>query len=93
MLRKLHIDIITVRKRSLGQGNIIRSVCHSVHMGGLHPGGSTYRGVCIGGLGQTLPQSEKRAVGILLECLLVRDNLGILFDDSKLFPFKFGKKN
>ena len=31
-----HCDvIITARKRSLGQGNIFRSVCHSVHRGGM----------------------------------------------------------
>ena len=29
-------DIITARKRSLGQGNIFTPVCHSVHRGGMH---------------------------------------------------------
>ena len=45
----IKIRIITARKRSLGQGNVFTSVCHSVHGGGsaclhpvgdLHPGGS-----------------------------------------------------
>ena len=27
------------RKRSLGQGNVLTPVCHSVHRGDLHPGG------------------------------------------------------
>ena len=30
-----HQPIITVRKRSLGQGNIFTPVCHSVHRGGM----------------------------------------------------------
>ena len=30
-----YIIIVTVRKRSLGQGNIFTPVCHSVHRGGL----------------------------------------------------------
>ena len=37
------------RKRSLGQGNVFTPVCHSVHRGDLHPGGSTFKGVCIQG--------------------------------------------
>ena len=28
------MNLITARKRSLGQGNIFTSVCHSVHRGG-----------------------------------------------------------
>ena len=34
----LNVTVITVRKRSLGQGNIFAPVCHSVH------GGSTWAG-------------------------------------------------
>ena len=52
------MQIITARKRSLGQGNVFTSVRHSVHGGwtasrvvciqrGLHTGGSASRGVCI----------------------------------------------
>ena len=41
--------LFTALKRSLGQGNIFTSVCHSVYKGGLHPG----EGVCIQGVGQT----------------------------------------
>ena len=29
------VDIVTARKRSLGQGNIFTPVCHSVHRGGM----------------------------------------------------------
>ena len=46
------IIIFTARKRSLGQGNIITPVCHSVHRGGcvlLLPGG--VRGCSWGGCG------------------------------------------
>ena len=46
--------LFTARKRSLGQGNVCTSVCHSVHGGvDLHPGrvciqaGSVSRRVCI----------------------------------------------
>ena len=28
------IVVVTARKRSLGQGNIFRNICHSVHLGG-----------------------------------------------------------
>ena len=71
----------TARKRSLGQGNIIASVCHSVHRG------STWAGTP---LGRYTPQQvhhtlqagtplgnacwdtvNKWAVCILLECILV----------------------
>ena len=34
--------VITVRKRSLGQGNIFAPVCHSVHGGYLRPPGTRY---------------------------------------------------
>ena len=77
---------VTVRKQSLGQGNIFTSVCHSFcPRGSLPPGesasgggsdssGGLHKG---GGIGQT-PLSRvlqdtvnKRAVRILLECILV----------------------
>ena len=61
--------ILTVRKRSLGQGDVLTPVCHSVH-GGLHRGR---------GLGRHLPAPHQiardtvneQAVCILLECILV----------------------
>ena len=78
---------LTARKRSLGQGNVFKPVCHSVHMGcsllsmhhrshdqgGLHLGRSASRGVgrppeVHGILQDTV---NKRAVRILLECILV----------------------
>ena len=50
------------------QGVCIWGVCQQESWWGLHPGGSTYRG----GVGQTpLPELEKQAVHILLECFLV----------------------
>ena len=52
-------SLITVRKRSLGQGNIFAPVCHSVHRGG----GGTAQSV----MGDTV---NARAVRILLECNL-----------------------
>ena len=50
------------------QGVCVWGVCQQESWGGgLHPGGSTYSGV-----GQTpLPELEKQAVHILLECFLV----------------------
>ena len=42
------VHIITARKQSLEQGNVFTPVCHSVG-GGLHPGVSASRGVCIRG--------------------------------------------
>ena len=39
--------IITVRKRSLGQGNVFTPVCHSVHGGGGSSQHAMGRGVCI----------------------------------------------
>ena len=66
------VNIITARKRSLGQGNIFISVCHSVHRGGVpdqvHPPWDQ---------AGTPPRSRlrhtvnARAVRILLECILV----------------------
>ena len=44
--------ILTVRKRSLGQGDVLTPVCHSVH-GGLHPGG----------VGQTPPCPPSNSTG------------------------------
>ena len=68
---KTSVNFITARKRSLGQGNVFTPVYHSVHRGGwlpsMHhrshdrgeegqpPRGSPFRGVCIQGVGQTLP--------------------------------------
>ena len=93
-----HRLIFTARKRSLGQGNVFKLVCHSVHRdGGGFPACITghmtravcLQGVCIegglylgglppGGLGRTPPPHgilrdmiNKRAVRILLECILV----------------------
>ena len=58
--------------RSLGQGNVITRVCHSVHRSGV-----CIQGVCIGGSGgrQThrilRDMFNERAVRILRECILV----------------------
>ena len=41
------LNIITARKRSLGQGNIFTPVCHSVH-----------RGVCLSACWDTTPQTR-----------------------------------
>ena len=41
-----YVCIFTASKRSVGQGNVFRSVCHSVQ-GGLCPGGSLSRGVSV----------------------------------------------
>ena len=38
---------ITARKRSLGQGNIFTSVCHSVHRRGVRARGGVHVGVCV----------------------------------------------
>ena len=54
-------NIITARKRSLEQGNVFTPVCHSVHKGGGWLPSMHYRshdqGVCIQGVGQTLPHT------------------------------------
>ena len=74
-------EIITARKRSLGQGNVFAPVCHSIDgRGALHPG----REVCIQGksasrAGWVDPPPHRilhdtvneRVVLILLECILV----------------------
>ena len=80
-------EIFTVRKRSLRQGHVFTSVCHSVHRGGERSayrrgvyirgrGGSASRGeggLPTGGVCPTpTPELEKRAVRILLECFLVQ---------------------
>ena len=52
--KKLTAMFFIARKRSLGQGNIFTSACHSVHKGGLHAG----EGVCMQGRG-----SASRGVG------------------------------
>ena len=64
--------LITARKRSLGQGNIFAPVCHSVHGGGGVPQAGTPPG-------QVHPRAcwdtvNKRAVRILLECILVHNS-------------------
>ena len=71
--------LISTHKRSLGQGNVFRPVCHSVHgQGDLPPKGlhvgesasgerSAYRGVCP----LTHPRTRKAAGSILLEYFLV----------------------
>ena len=38
------LSVFTVRKRSLGQGKIFTSTCHSVHRGGVHAGEVCVRG-------------------------------------------------
>ena len=67
---KYHDSIITVRKRSLGQGNVFTPVCLFTGGlplgGGLHMVGATW-GACMGG---RPPELGKRAIRILLECFL-----------------------
>ena len=75
----ISVNVITARKRSLGQGNIFTNVCHSFCPRGR--GGSASRGV---GLGRPTPNPHRtlqdtvneRAVRILLECILVIVVLG-----------------
>ena len=67
------MPFITVRKRSLGQGNVFIRVCHSVHIAR----GSAYRERRMG-WGDPLT-AEKWAVHIRLECFLV----------SHIFRFRF----
>ena len=43
------LTFLTARKRSLGQGKIFRSVCHSVHGGGVYPQEVCIQGVCLQG--------------------------------------------
>ena len=74
--------LVTARKRSLGQGNVLTPVCHSVHKGGFASGGICIQGglhpgdLYPRGLGRPPPQQilrdtvNKRAVHILLECIL-----------------------
>ena len=73
ILNSLHIFAnvhLTARKRSLGQGNIFRSMCPSFCPEGV--GGMCSRGVCVaGGVFMQERQPLKRAVRILLECILV----------------------
>ena len=75
-------ELMTARKRSLGQGNIFTPVCHSVHRGclvwgvpgpreGLVPGGYLVKG---GVFGDPLGWLLLWAVLILLECILVVQN-------------------
>ena len=70
--------IITARKRSLGQGNDFTRVCQSVHggEGDLPPVGVCLLMVCLqeGGWADPLPEPERQAVRILLECFLIQGN-------------------
>ena len=103
------IEIFTVRKRSLGQGNIFAPVCHSVHRGStwagtphppeqVHPRGQVhplpgrYTPSWVG----TPPRQvhpcnacwdtvNKRAVRILLECILVDDRSMVFLRESVRF--------
>ena len=80
------ISLFTARKRSLGQGNIFKPVCHSVHRGGTWSWGvpgpgrvsalgdvCSSRGACSQGGAWWRPPGRLllRAVRILLECTLV----------------------
>ena len=55
LLSNLSNSIFTAHKRSLGQGNVFRPVCHSVHRGGFCigegglPTGESASGVCLQG--------------------------------------------
>ena len=69
-----NVCVFTAHKRSLRQGNVFSSVCHSVH-GDTSTSG---RGLHQGGVGQTPPPHlivrktvNERAVRILLDCILV----------------------
>ena len=81
--RDLHLGdlhpggFLTVRKRSLGQGNIFTCVCHSVHRGAcVVVGGCAWlqggHAWLLGGMRRTRQDTvNERAVRILLECILV----------------------
>ena len=59
------VDIFTARKRSVGQGNVFTPVCHD------------QEGSASSGVGQTVWDTvNKRAVRILLECILVKYVMG-----------------
>ena len=83
------LELITARKRSLGQFNVFTHVCHSVHGGGClcSGGGSLSRGSLSKGVSvrDTLTIKSGRAVRMLLECILVF----ILIIDNKQWPFLF----
>ena len=76
-------DLITARKRSLGQGSVFIGVCDSVNRGGvcsrgcLLPGGKS-RGCLLRGVPGGDPPGRPllRAVRILLECILVHCTSG-----------------
>ena len=94
----LECCLVTARKRSLGQGNIFAPVCHSVHGGGsasvhagITPREQTPPEQCM--LGDT---ANKRALRILLECILVLlqgSHFFVLtkFHISMIFPGFFSK--
>ena len=62
--------ILTARKRSLGQGNVFTSVCHSVRGVGWLPN-MHHRSHHITEPPPAWCRVNKRAVRILLECILV----------------------
>ena len=68
MLSLKYLVIFTARKRSLGQGNIVTSVCLSTAGGGLPDRGPLDRDPP---RTQTPPDGKERAVRGLLECILV----------------------
>ena len=63
MLSLKYLVIFTARKRSLGQGNIVTSVCLPTGGGGLPDRGPPDT--------DPPPDGKERAVRILLECILV----------------------
>ena len=62
------LSIITAGKRSLGQGNMFTSVCHSVHRGGWGVRAPWHPPLTCTPLRRMV---NDRAVRILLECILV----------------------
>ena len=76
--------IFTARKRSLGQDNVFTPVCHSVHRGCLHPGGSAYRGDLHPGAsciweGWTDPRPPSDAMGYGQQCIRYASYWNALF--------------
>ena len=83
----LECFLITAHKWSLGQGNIFTCVCHSIHRGrGLSPGGLPDRDApwTENPLNRDPPDRDpplyggERAVRILLECILVNNDIGVV---------------
>ena len=79
--------IFTARKRSLGQGNIFTSMCHSFCpqggvclRGGVPPtgGSASRRGVCIQGRGWTDPPPPIGYYGMKkLDCMVMMNNYSL----------------